>query len=283
MSFISVKQIHMNCGWEIKVFPQTHLSKEKTETLVLEAFKEVKRIEDLLSHFKDSPFNNINKFAGIKPVRVCEEIWKLLDDAIEFSNDTHGSFNLAYPSKEEALRDHKLIRRDFDTREVYLPHRDMRISLGGLGKGYAVDMAYKYLLSQGVINFLVNGSGDLRCHSHERAPRPWNLAITNPFNPELTIGLLKLKNNAMATSGTYKKGQHIKTQEINRPISATIVADSTKVADMWGTYLCSLTCTEAVKKMNSSGLIGIIIDSSGNCFSSTKSLDAQKQYKDSYV
>jgi thiamine biosynthesis lipoprotein len=272
----------MNSEWEIKVFPQSLLREDETRNLIEEAYLVVSEIENEMSFFKESPVTKINSMAGIEPVKVSKRLVDIIKRAISFSKRTDGYFDITYPTKNALHRNANLIEIDEQRNTIFLPYKEMQISLGGIGKGFAVDEAYRYLSSKGLVNFLVNGSGDLRCHSHHSAPRAWNLGISNPFSPDKTIGVVKLSNHAMATSGTYKKGQHIRTEEVGTPISVTIFGESTEECDIWGTYLCSLGCVEALKKMNDENLMGVIIDSSGNCYSSKRTLNSQESYKEQY-
>jgi len=282
MNYSSVKEIHMNCEWEIKAFPQTLFSESQTLELIKQAFAIVADIEAEFTYFKQSPLTSINENAGKKPTKVSKRLLQVIQRAIEFSKRTKTLFDITYPTKNKRYQNSSLIEINDHDSTIYLPFEEMVISLGGIGKGFAVDAAFDFLKSKGLINFMINGSGDLRCHSHPNAPRAWNLGISNPFNPSKTIGLVKFKNNAMATSGIYKKGQHIRTEEIGTPISVTIFGDSTEQCDIWGTYLCSLSCEEAIKLMNTEGLMGLIVDSSGNCYSSKKTLKSQEKFKEQY-
>lgn len=285
MSFTEIKQIHMNCEWSIKAFSQTYFTENQTEDLILKAYDIVASIEKEMTFFGPSSVTEINNAAGIRSVKVSKRLFQLIQRAINFSKQTNGYFDICYPSANESLRNSQLIVMNEDDCSVYLPDKEMKISLGGIGKGFAVDQVFNFLKSQGLVNFLVNGSGDLRCHTHPNAPRAWNLGISNPFDPSKTIGVLKLKNQAMASSGTYKKGQHIKTNEVGMPISVTLFAEgesSTEFCDIWGTYLCSLSCPDALEELNRYGLRGLIIDSSGNCYSSHKTQSSQESFNKAF-
>jgi len=69
-----------------------------------EAVAEISRIEDLLSTYKeDSETNLINRNAGIQPVKVCDEVYRLIERSIRISSITQGSFDISYGSIDKRL------------------------------------------------------------------------------------------------------------------------------------------------------------------------------------
>lgn len=137
------------------------------------AVSEIRRIEQLLSTFKpDSQTNLINDHAGLDPVRVDREVFDLIARSIALSRITQGAFDLSYgsidkslwnfdpdmkalPSPEQArwmvhLVDYRNIILDSAQNTVWLKNKGMRIGFGGIGKGYAAEMAKNLLRSQGV-------------------------------------------------------------------------------------------------------------------------------------
>ncbi|OUR96723.1 hypothetical protein A9Q84_10300 [Halobacteriovorax marinus] len=275
-SLIQVQKKIMNCMWDIKCYPQTHLSKERSLELIEEAFLKAIEIENYFSVFKDSPFNKINDQAGTDKVKVSRECIDILLKAKKYYRETDGNFNIAFLGLE-GFRDASLIEVDEDNLEVYLPYSEMKISLGGMGKGYAVDVVHNFLVSHGLINFLINGSGDLKSHSHPNAPRAWRVGITNPFNLKNTIGQIEIKNSAVATSGQYKKRDHIQSTHLNLPLSVTILGATTMECDIWGTYISTLSIPEGLRALNRSKQFGFIVDQSGKCHQSRRSYRSFQQ------
>src|SRR5215467_6929457 len=69
-----------------------------------EAVEEIRRIEKILTTFKDdSETNLINRNAGIKPVKVSEEVFYLIERSIRISDITQGSFDISYGSIDKSL------------------------------------------------------------------------------------------------------------------------------------------------------------------------------------
>lgn len=274
---LKVTKTIMNCPWEIKCYPQSNLSKEASLKIINEAFLVAKIFEDEFSVFKASPFNEINRFAGIEWVSVSAECIELLLLSKKYYKESNGQFNIAFLGSE-GFRDLDHLKIDQKRQQVFLAYKEMKISLGGIGKGYCVDKVFNFLKSKGLINFLVNGSGDLRSHSHPNAPRAWRVGITNPFNIKNSIGHLEVRNSAMATSGQYKKKNHIKSNQENLPIAVTIIGETTLDCDVWGTYLSSLSVNEGITALNKSQRLGIIIDQTGKCHQSLRSVYSSNQY-----
>lgn len=266
----------MACSWSIKCFPQTNLSRERSLEIIEETIKLINDFEKYYTVFKDSPFNEINKCAGVRPVQVSADCIQLLEKSIEYYALTNGSFNIAYRSKE-GLRDLSKIIIDINESTVYLPYKEMTLSLGGIGKGAAVDEAFRYLKSQGLINFIINGSGDIRVHSHMNAPRPWKIGIQNPFNIKNSIGNIQLRNESIATSGQYLKENHIKHSNDNTPISVSVIGEDVTTCDVWATYLSTLEISKAIEISNKNDIFSILVSDSGKVFHTKKSYESFKR------
>lgn len=263
-------------------------------------FAIVDGIEAKCTDFKDSPFQKINQNAGIKPVEVDEEIYSLILKAHDFSQKSQGAFDISYasvghlwrqarkqgvlvaPEEIEASRrwiDYRKIELNHKMKQVFLPHQCMKIGLGGIGKGYAVDRLFEYLESHGMSNFLVNGSGDLRVHSSPDAPREWRLGIKNPFSAEdKTAGYVKLKNSALATSGDYKQyvksqaGDHRKFHHIIETstgfpsvdfASVTVIAPTTLEADVLATAVMSMDEKNGIDLLKKQNVTYVCIKTNG--------------------
>ncbi|MCD6245684.1 FAD:protein FMN transferase [candidate division WOR-3 bacterium] len=76
------------------------------------------------------------------------------------------------------------------------------IDLGGIAKGYAIDLAYKTLKKHNLDAFLINAGGDIRVYS--KGKKKWTIGIQNPRKNSV-IGYFKIKNGAVVTSGDYER------------------------------------------------------------------------------
>lgn len=132
------------------------------------------------------------------------------------------------------------------------------IDLGGIAKGYAVDVCFERLLKLGAKNFMVNLGGNIRCAGLADAKKPWRIGIRNPFNQNELIGTMSFTNGmAVATSGNYeqfvtiagKKYSHIIDPRTGAPATnmagVTVVSSSAVEADAMSTSLFILGPEEA--------------------------------------
>jgi len=242
------------------------------ESAVEAAFREIERVDAKFSTYKsDSDISLINQAAGIGPVAVDEETLELLKECIRISELTNGAFDISFaplyefwdyndppsrlPAHEEimpALRKvgyYKIIV-DPDRDTVFLPESGMRIDLGGIAKGYAVDRAIHALEKSGVKNALVNAGGDLRGIS-DNENHEWTIGIQDPSDRSRLMGKMKLKNRAVATSGDYERFfeldglsySHIIDPRTGYPandfccIGVTVMTESAMAADAIATAL----------------------------------------------
>jgi FAD:protein FMN transferase len=234
------------------------------------AIAEIKRIERLFTTFSnDSQTSLINANAGIQPVKVDKEVYELIERSIAISKLTQGAFDITYgsidkslwnfdkgmtrlPSKEDALKMVHLINYNniiLDTEEltVYLKEKGMRIGFGGIGKGYAAEMAKALLIKQGVTSGIINASGDLTAWGLQPDGRPWRIGISNPDRPQDVFSYLDISGKAVATSGNYekyimiggKKYSHTIDPKTGLPISGiksvTVISNNAEFADAMAT------------------------------------------------
>lgn len=287
----------MGSRFELGCFPQSFFSEDDVHHLFKDAEAEVLRIQNKFTEFQASPFNLINDFAGKKAISVDDETFYLLKKAQSFYRLSNGSFqistsSLSLPWKRLAKQGLKLEDKERQRlasfiddskiwlsdacKQVFLPVEGMRIGLGGLGKGYAVDRAFTLLQHKGLMNFYVSGGGDTRYHSHVTAPRKWRVGIQNPFRPqqEVNAGWIEIANGSISTSGSYiqKVGQgdhHIIDQHgasQRELLSVSIIAKSCLETDAWGTILMSQSWEQALVLVRQHRLKVVMIHQSGKVF-----------------
>lgn len=188
-------------------------------------FAEIRRIDALMTDWRNSPFEKINQKAGIAPVAVSDEILFMVQESIRISQLTGGSFDITYagagklwdfkrvpavvPGEREIRESLKLvgyskIEIHADRKTVYLPLRGMRIGLGGIAKGYAVDRAVQVIRKLGIKNFAVNAGGDLTVRGR-KGGNLWWVGIRHPRNKKENIALLPISNGTVVTSGDSER------------------------------------------------------------------------------
>lgn len=234
------------------------------------AIAEIRRIEKLFTTFSDdSQTSLINANAGIQPVKVDTEVYELIERSIAISKITQGAFDITYgsidkslwnfdknmtrlPSREDALKMVHLINYnnvilDPVAKTVFLKERGMRIGFGGIGKGYAAEMAKNLLTRQGVKSGIINASGDLTAWGLQPDGRQWRIGISNPERPQEIFSYLDISGKAVATSGNYekyimvgeKKYSHTIDPKTGLPISGvksvTVISRNAEFADAMAT------------------------------------------------
>lgn len=235
-----------------------------------DAFKLISDFEEKFSVFRDSYFNQINKLAGISEVSIDQETLDILDEALKYFKISNGSFDICFENPKYNFLN---IEIDRVKKTIYLPHKDMKLNLGGIGKGYCVDKVYNFLRSKNLKDFCVSGGGDMRVHSSPSAPRPWRIGIQNPFNPENVVGHVTLTNQAIATSGTYLKGQHIHTKEKSEILTITLMHDSCLQADVFATIGMTKKLETVISYYDSHNIWATIITNDGKVHLSKKAFD----------
>jgi len=214
----------MGTVWEITV-ATSEKSRQAVSAVMSDAFKEIERVENVLSDWREgTELNKVNANAGVQPVAVSEETYKVVERAHHFSEISGGAFDITFnalwgvwdfkkkpptlPDPEEIKRrlpliNYRNVALNPQERTVFLKKKGMRIGLGGIGKGYAVDRVGALLEKNGLKNYLVVGGGDMRV-SGSRGQSPWKLAVQHP-RQDGYLYLLDVTNAAVSTSGDYER------------------------------------------------------------------------------
>lgn len=268
------------------------------------AITEIQRIEALFSTYqKDSQTNLINDNSGIQPVKVDEEVYNLIERSLHISKITQGAFDISYggidkslwnfdktmtqlPSPETALKmvhliDYNKIILDDQKQTVFLKEKGMRIGFGGIGKGYAAEMAKKILVKNQVKSGIINASGDLTAWGFQPNGKPWTIGIANPDIPHSAFSYLEISDKAVATSGNYekfvmidgKKFSHTINPKTGLPISGiksvTVISHNAEFADAMATPIAVMGIEKGLFLVNQlPNLYCIIIDDNNKIYSS---------------
>ncbi|ASV32481.1 thiamine biosynthesis protein ApbE [Maribacter cobaltidurans] len=263
------------------------------------AVDEITRIEKLISSWDpNSRTSEINKNAGIKPVKVESELYELIKRAIGISKLTDGAFDISYasmdriwkfdgsmktmPSEEElkssvAKVGFQNIVLDPVEQTVFLKLPGMKIGFGAIGKGYAADKAKQLLMDKGVPAGIINASGDMNTWGKQTNGESWKVAITNPMNKNKVFALLPITDGAVVTSGDYeryvtfngKRYAHIIDPRTGYPstgiISVTVFAPKAELADALATSVFVMGKEIGLDRINQLPKVEcIIIDEKGN-------------------
>jgi thiamine biosynthesis lipoprotein len=274
------------------------------------AVAEVKRIEYLISDWiPTTQISQVNKNAGIQPIKVNAEVFELVERAIKISQITAGAFDISYASMdkiwkfdgsmkvmptEEAIKKsvakigYKNIILDKKNQTVFLKSEGMKLGLGGIGQGYIADKVKDLLLSKGCKSGIVNVSGDINAWGKQPDGKLWNVGIVNPLNKNKIFATFPLENSAVETSGSYekyvifngKRYSHIIDPRTGYPatgvVSVSVFAKQTEIADALATGIFVLGVEVGIDLVNQlKGVECIIVDDTGKIFSS-KGIDIKK-------
>jgi thiamine biosynthesis lipoprotein len=183
------------------------------------AFALVDRLENELSRFRhNSDITRINHLAAGGSVRVGEAALECLLIARHLYLLTHGTFDIAIGSGLPALE------IDADAFEVRAAADGVRIDLGGIGKGYAVDLVAELLEEWGLERAFLHG-GFSSAVALEPPPdgEGWPLTLSDPRDPGRVFSRLSMRQAALSASGV-RKGDHIRDPRTGTPVGGRLAA-----------------------------------------------------------
>ena len=258
----------MGSRFDITVTANT---KKEANAFIDLAVAEMTRIEKLISSWdKNSQTSLINKNAGIKAVKVDQELFQLIERAFHISKLTNGAFDISYASMDRIWKfdgsmttmppaeivkksvskvGYQNIILNAENQTVFLKQKGMKIGFGAIGKGYAADKAKELLKQKGVVSGIVNASGDLNTWGTQQNGEYWKVAIKNPLNKNKIFALLPIYESAVVTSGNYekyvmfndKRYTHIIDPRTGYPsqgiVSVSVFASSAELADALATSI----------------------------------------------
>ncbi|MFO0675155.1 MAG: FAD:protein FMN transferase [Polyangiaceae bacterium] len=243
------------------------LDSAKIRSAFEKAHAELVRLEALMTTWNaESEVSRINASAGRSPVKVGSETLDVVREALHTSAISDGTFDITFevlhglwkfdqdwdphPPSPEAIRaklpllDWKKVKVDERASTVFLTRPGMRISLGGIAKGYGVDRAAKVLVDEGLVAFYAQAGGDLLTKGTKPDGSPWVAGIRDPRGSATTvIATLPISDHAFSTAGDYersyvvggKRYHHIIDPRTGQPAtesrSVTIWAPTALLAD----------------------------------------------------
>lgn len=214
----------MGSRWDITLVAADSVSAERYIDTVI---AEVSRIESLISDWKpQTQVSQVNRNAGIAPVKVDKEVLALTQRALRVSEITGGAFDISFAAMEKiwkfdgsmtALPSPEAVKKavekvgyknviiDTVKSTVFLKLKGMKIGFGALGEGYAADRCRNMMQAKGVQAGIVNGSGDMSTWGTQPGGKRWTIGITDPFRRGDYYAVVPLYKSAVTTSGSYEK------------------------------------------------------------------------------
>ena len=263
----------------IAVAPNSHTA----DKCIKAALQQLRNIEALMSyHRDDSELANVNRNAYKEPVKVSSQTFEVLQKAIEFSKLSEGAFDVTVGPLVDLWRqaaeantvpsDDKLTEArskvgyekvilDADNMTVQFTVEGMKLDLGGIAKGYAIDKAVEAMANYGATAGLVDVGGNIRCFGKPKTRPHWRIGLQDPnenfgfrisdFGSPADAGepllILKFNDAAVATSGHYRRFAQIQGKKYSHIIdtetgfssdklaSVTIIAEDATTADALST------------------------------------------------
>ena len=232
---------------------------------------EIVRIENLISDWiPNSQISQVNANAGIRPIKVNQEVFELTQRAIAYSEMTDGAFDISFAAMDkiwdfndfmDSIPSEKVIKNAIskvgyqniilypaDT-TIFLREKGMKIGFGSIGKGYAADKGRYKMTELGINSGIVDASGDLATLGKPIKDEHWKIGITNPIKRNKLVAIFKLNTSAITTSGDYekfvligeKRYSHIINPKTGWPTqgltSVTIIGPSAELANAFSTSI----------------------------------------------
>ena len=285
-----------------------HTDQVAGEAAIDAVIEELHRIDRLMSTFKpDSEISLVNDEASKHPVPISEELQSLILKALELSELTGGAFDITYASVghhynfrerqrpdddtiEQSLQavDYRNVVIDKDAGTISFSRDGVRIDLGGIAKGYAVERGIILLRERGVQHALISAGGDSQMLG-DRMGRPWLVGIRDPRGGRTdVITHLPVADEAVSTSGDYERFfdedgvryHHIIVPTTGRPAcevqSVTIIGPNATITDGLSTSVFVLGVAPGLELINGmEAFETVIIDGSGKMHFSSGMLAAE--------
>ena len=284
-------------GTEVTVY-LWHDDDEIAQDAVNAVFKEVARIDNLMStYIEDSKMSDINRRAADGPVEVGDELFRLITRSLDISVLTRGAFDITYDSvgqhydfregrrpDEDTIStelprlDYRFVEANRDDGTIHFRQKGVRINLGGIAKGYAVERGVDVLRRFGVAHARVTAGGDSRLLGDRRG-QPWMVGVQNPRDDSQVAVTMPLENEAISTSGDYERffmedGQryhHIIEPSTGQPAgevrSTTIIGPDAVLTDALSTSVFVMGVDQGLRLIATlPDYEGIVIDAGGQMF-----------------
>jgi thiamine biosynthesis lipoprotein len=257
----------------------TAVAAERTtaEEAVEAGYARLEDVNRLMSDYvADSEIGRLNRLPEGESLPVSPETFHCLQRAVEISRVSGGAFDATcrplvsfwkqaagqnrLPAEEDLARVRALAGSDkimlnAQTRSVSRAADGVQVDLGGIAKGYALDLAAEAMLKAGATSVLVDVGGDVLAVGTNPEGKPWRIGVKHPFEAGL-FTVLELSNRAVATSGVQqrfyeiegKRYSHVIDPRTGRPAeqapSVTVIAADGLSADAWATVFSVLSIEE---------------------------------------
>ena len=288
------------------------LSKENLKKHIEKALNEVnKKMSNWYDH---SEISAVNDDTRGKPIDLSQELFDVINISTDIHNKSNGAFDITAaplinlwgfgPNKSERkvpsvsevnaalelVGQKKLLKLIPGLNQLKKRNSLVSINLSAIAKGYGIDKVASTLKKQKIQNFLVEIGGDLITSGTNKNGNAWSIGIEAPkVESRIVQSVIKIQNQAMATSGDYKnffekngiRYSHIIDPKTGYPIrhktlSVTVVAETAALADGWATAMLVLGNNDGMIVANKLGIPVFFISSHEKMFITEESDEFKK-------
>jgi thiamine biosynthesis lipoprotein len=284
------------------------------------ALDSLRQIEALASsHLEDSEIAKVNALAFREPVKVSEPVFEILERAVYYGKLTNGAFDITVgplidvwqaaadtntvpePNQlQKALAEvgYDKVHLDPNNNTVRFGVEGMKLDLGGIAKGYAIDLAIDAIKQAGAEGGMVDVGGDIRCFGTPAdGKKHWLIGLQDPdlARKEQNLLVLKLDDAAVATSGDYRRFVLIGNERHSHIIdthtgqsaaklsSVTVITEKAVDADALATAVSVLGPEDGLKLIESLADTEAIIISPAPDYKVTATTGAEKYITKSHT
>jgi thiamine biosynthesis lipoprotein len=265
---------------------------EAAPGIARDVFAEIERIENLMSPVRTaSDVYRLNAGAGRGPVAVGAETFGLIKKSSEVSSETGGCFDITFasiarlwdyknknfspPSREAVagllpLVNFRNVVMHPERRSISFARPGVKIGLGGIAKGYAVQRGVEVLRKRGVDSAIVEAGGDLQVMGNNRG-KSWVTGLRHPRKNAILLAIELDDMDAVATSGDYerlvmrgdRRYHHIIDPRTGYPTdtfsSVTVISKNAVLSDAYATAIFVMGLEGAREFLNRHAEIGVIL------------------------
>lgn len=222
---VVVKRTQMQMGTLVTI-TSVATDRQRAQNAASAGFQEIHRLEQLLSTWiATSELSRVNAAAGRDVITLSRDTTKVLEASLEMARLTEGGFNILVGPAVEAwsvldrqqipsdavlqavrpLTDLRLLHLNAAERTAYLAKPGMRIEVGGIGKGFAADMAVAAMQEAGATAGVVALSGDIRTFGRLPSGEKFPFGIRHPRREGAVLAFIDLQDEAISTAGDYER------------------------------------------------------------------------------
>jgi FAD:protein FMN transferase len=227
---VSLEDKAMGTRVVLTAFTSEAINEASIRPMFEKALAEIRRLEALMTTWRpDTELSQINAAAGKKAIKVSPESLSVIQKSVWTSKQSEGVFDITFEamhglwkfdedlednippasaiSAARALIDYRKIKIDPDKSTVMLEKPGMRMSLGGIAKGYAIDAAARILGEAGLTSFFAQAGGDLYVRGRKPDGSAWRTGVRDPRgkNENDVFASLEVEDHAFSTAGDYER------------------------------------------------------------------------------